>query len=90
MIGLSPDLQALIRKVVIEQNAIDRRISSAQQQDDDATRELAAGGMITTPATADDIAAAYKLMVSYWDDWAKTKGPVAVEALSKVRAALGR
>jgi TRAP-type transport system periplasmic protein len=26
----------------------------------------------------------------YWDEWAKTRGPDAVEALTKVRAALNR
>ena len=29
-------------------------------------------------------------MKPYWDDWAKSRGPVVVEALGKVRAALGR
>ena len=29
-------------------------------------------------------------MKPYWDEWAKSRGPVVVEALGKVRAALGR
>jgi TRAP-type C4-dicarboxylate transport system substrate-binding protein len=85
---LSPELQALVRKVVTEQT---RWIEDTMEaQDNDATRELAAGGMVTTTATPDEIASAYKLMVPYWDQWAKAKGPVAVEALAKVKAGLGR
>ena len=29
-------------------------------------------------------------MKPYWDEWAKSRGPMVVEALGKVRAALGR
>jgi len=29
-------------------------------------------------------------MRPYWDEWAKARGPEIVEALGKVRAALGR
>jgi len=29
-------------------------------------------------------------MASFWEAWAKSRGPEAVEALGKVRAALGR
>jgi hypothetical protein len=29
-------------------------------------------------------------MKPYWDEWAKPRGPDVVEALGKVRAALGR
>ena len=29
-------------------------------------------------------------MKPYWDEWAKSRGPDVVEALGKVRAALGR
>jgi len=29
-------------------------------------------------------------MRPYWDEWAKSRGPDVVEALAKVRAALGR
>jgi TRAP-type transport system periplasmic protein len=29
-------------------------------------------------------------MRPYWDEWAKARGPEAIEALGKVRTALGR
>jgi TRAP-type C4-dicarboxylate transport system substrate-binding protein len=51
---------------------------------------MAAGGMIVTPEKPEDRSAAEKLIAPYWDSWAKEKGPEAVEALKKVRAALGR
>jgi TRAP-type C4-dicarboxylate transport system substrate-binding protein len=51
---------------------------------------MAAGGMVVTPQRPEDVAMAEKLIAPYWDEWAKSKGPEAVEALKKVRAALGR
>jgi hypothetical protein len=29
-------------------------------------------------------------MTPYWDEWAKSRGPDVIEALAKVRTALGR
>ena len=29
-------------------------------------------------------------MAGYWDEWAKTRGPEAIEVLGKIRAALKR
>jgi hypothetical protein len=46
--------------------------------------------MTVTEAGAADVAAAEKKLASYWDEWAKQRGAAAVEALGKVRAALGR
>ena len=38
--------------------------------------------------SADDVEQATKTMQPYWADWAKERGPVATEALTKIRAAL--
>jgi len=35
-------------------------------------------------------ARAVAAMTPYWDEWAKSRSPDIVEALAKVRAALGR
>jgi TRAP-type transport system periplasmic protein len=59
-------------------------------EEDEATQMLAKGGITVVAAKPDDISSAAKLMAPYWDEWAKAKGPEAVEALGKVRAALGR
>jgi len=51
---------------------------------------MAAAGMVVTEEKPDDRAKAEKLIAPYWDEWAKEKGPEAIEALKKVRTALGR
>ena len=85
---LKPDLQAAIRKLAKDNT---RQITDTLvAQNDKVTKDLVAGGMTLTTPTDADMEAALKTMVPYWDTWAKQRGPKAVEALAKVRAALGR
>ena len=46
--------------------------------------------MTITREVRQDVEPAMKLIAPFWDEWAKSKGPETVEALKKVRAALGR
>jgi TRAP-type transport system periplasmic protein len=85
---LSPDAQGTIRKAVAETTPW--ITATMAQEEDELTRKMADGGMVVTPQRPEDVAAAEKAMAPYWDEWAKGKGPEAVEALKKVRAALGR
>jgi TRAP-type transport system periplasmic protein len=85
---LSPAVQASLRKLV-EENT--RQITETLgSKNESTTKALAAGGMVLTHPTDADAARALKVMKPYWDQWAKQRGPEAVEALNKVRAALGR
>ena len=85
---LTPDVQAKVRKVVTDRTP---PITDAMaKEEEDLTQKMAAGGMIVTPEKPEDRSTAEKLIAPYWDSWAKEKGPEAVEALKKVRAALGR
>lgn len=59
-----------------------------QKQEDALTQKMQQAGMVVTPARPEDVAEARQRMAPYWDEWAKAHGPRAVEALSKVRAAL--
>jgi TRAP-type C4-dicarboxylate transport system substrate-binding protein len=85
---LLPDAQGKIRKVVTE--TMPWITSTMQQEEEELTRKMAEGGMVVTEQRPEDVAMAEKLIAPYWDEWAKSKGPEAVEALKKVRAALGR
>jgi TRAP-type transport system periplasmic protein len=85
---LSPDLQAKLRKTV-EENARWNQ-ETMKKEEEAATAELKAVGYTITSATPQDAATATDRVKSYWDEWAKAKGPDLVEALGKVRAALGR
>jgi TRAP-type C4-dicarboxylate transport system substrate-binding protein len=85
---LSPDLQAKVRKAVTDNMPL---ITAAmEREEEELTQKMAAGGLIVTQQRPEDVVEAEKIFASYWDEWAKAKGPDASEALKKVRAALGR
>jgi len=56
----------------------------------DSVQILKSAGYTFTSARPDETARAVDAMKPYWDDWAKSRGPEVVEALGKVRAAVGR
>jgi TRAP-type transport system periplasmic protein len=85
---LSPDLQAKLRKTV-EENARWNQ-ETMRKEEEAATAELKAIGYTITPASPKERDVAVERLKSYWDEWAKAKGPELVEALGKVRAVLGR
>ena len=85
---LPPDVQAKLRRIVQDNMPL---ITSAMQAEEEVlTKKFADGGMLVTPESRADVEQGMKLMAGYWDEWAKSKGPEAVEALKKVRTALGR
>jgi TRAP-type transport system periplasmic protein len=85
---LPPDVQAKVKKIVTDNMPL---ITGAMENDEDnLSKKFAEGGMtITEPSKADQDEAA-RIVASFWDDWAKTKGPDAANAVKQVRAALGR
>jgi TRAP-type transport system periplasmic protein len=85
---LPQDAQGKVRKIVTANMPL--ITADMEKEEDELTKKMAAGGMVVTPARAEDVADAEKLFAPYWDEWAKTKGPEATEALKKVRATLGR
>ena len=56
----------------------------------DLTKKMAEEGIIITQPSPEDIQSSCAAMVSYWETWSKERGPAAVEALGKIRAAIGR
>lgn len=85
---LSPEAQAKLRKAVEEAGPW---ITTTMREDEqDLTRKLAEAGIVVTEAKPAEVQEAQKTMASYWDEWAKSHGPDAVEALGKIRAAVGR
>jgi len=85
---LPPDVQEKVKKIVKENMPL---ITSAMENDEDnLTKKFAEGGMTITEASKADQDEAAKIVASFWDDWAKSKGPDAANAVKQVRAALGR
>jgi TRAP-type C4-dicarboxylate transport system substrate-binding protein len=85
---LSPEVQAKVRKIVETNMPL---ITKAMEEEEEGlTKKFADGGMTVTPEAAGDIDVGMKAISSYWDEWAKSKGPDAVAALKQVRTALGR
>lgn len=86
--ALPPATQTLLRRDV---DAEDAWITGTMQAEEATlTTQLQAGGLVVTAADPADIAAAGQLLAPYWDAWAKARGPAAVAALGKIRAALDR
>ena len=85
---LSPDLQAKLRKAA--QDAAKWNQETMQQEEAASVKTLTDAGYTMTQAKADEAAKVADTMKPYWDEWAKSRGPDVVEALAKVRAALGR
>lgn len=85
---LSPENQAKIRDAVTR--LAPTTTEQLAKEEGEVTAMLKGKGMAITEATPSEVAAAAKRMAPYWDEWAKQRGPEAVEALQKVRAALGK
>jgi TRAP-type C4-dicarboxylate transport system substrate-binding protein len=85
---LAPDLQAKVRKVAEDAARWDQE--TMQKEEAESVQVLTAAGYTFTKAKPEENARAVAAMTPYWDEWAKSRGPAIVEALAKVRAALGR
>jgi TRAP-type transport system periplasmic protein len=85
---LATDVKAKLGKAVDEN--MPWITATMKHDEDELTQKMAAGGMVVTAAQPGEVAEAEKAIAAYWDEWAKARGPEAVEALGKVRAALGR
>ena len=60
------------------------------KDDIELTKKMQDGGMQVIEPSKADYEESQRVMAAYWDDWAKQRGPQAVEALGKVRAVLQR
>ena len=85
---LSPDIQARLRKAA--EDAARWNQDTMKAEEADSVQILKSAGYTFTSARPDETARAVDAMKPYWDDWAKSRGPEVVEALGKVRAAVGR
>jgi TRAP-type C4-dicarboxylate transport system substrate-binding protein len=85
---LSPDLQAKLRKVAEDAARWDQ--DTMKKEEVDSVQTLSAMGYTFTKAKPEEVTRAVEAMKPYWNEWAKSRGPEVVEALAKVRTALGR
>jgi TRAP-type C4-dicarboxylate transport system substrate-binding protein len=85
---LSPDLQARLRQAAQDAARWDQ--DTMKMEEAESVQLLKSVGYTFTAARPDEIARAIDAVKPYWDTWAKARGPEVVEALGKVRVALGR
>jgi TRAP-type transport system periplasmic protein len=85
---LSPELRAKLHKAAEDAAHWDQDTMKAEETD--SVQILKSAGYTFTQAKPDEIARAVDAMKPYWDEWAKTRGPEVIEALGRVRVALGR
>ncbi|MCZ7661393.1 MAG: TRAP transporter substrate-binding protein DctP [Xanthobacteraceae bacterium] len=86
--ALSPDLQQKLRAAAEKMARWNQ--DTMRQEEAESVKTLTAAGFTLTRATPEAAAKVAETMKPYWDEWAKSRGPQVVEALAKVRAALGR
>ena len=86
--ALPPATQKIVREAGATQT--NWAVGEMQRVEDEVTEQFRKEGMITTAATAEEIKEGTDKLRSYWDDWAKAKGPEAAAILTKIRAAVGR
>ena len=85
---LPPADQAALHKAVDDQTGW--MTDQFYVEDSQVTAQLSHAGITFTPANPDDVKAGVAVMAPFWDKWATAHGAIAVEALGKLRAALGR
>ena len=86
--SLPPKIQSAVKAAVAR--LAPSTTSLMDGQEDKTTDALAKGGMQITKPTPEELQAAIKKVRPYWEEWAAARGPDAVEALGKIRKALGR
>jgi len=86
--SLSAEEQAQVKAAVAE---IGKKMTDTLRSDNAVMIEAnKAKGMSVTQGTPEEEALMVETFQDYWPQWASERGPVAAEALEKVRAALGR
>jgi TRAP-type C4-dicarboxylate transport system substrate-binding protein len=85
---LPEDQRAALRHTVTDSGTWVTQTLAGEEQD--LRQKMKSAGLIITDAAAQDIQQGQQKMAAYWDEWAKTQTPETVEALGKVRKALGR
>lgn len=86
--SLDPGVQEKIRQTVAE--LAPTTTERLLREEDELTEGFRQNGMVVTLPDEQAIEEAIAIVTPYWDQWAEQRGPVAVEALAKVRAALNR
>ena len=64
--------------------------SQFRKEEKEVTEKLKSKGLIVTEALDEDVKEAGKRMADFWDKWAESHGPEHMEALAKVRKAIGK
>jgi TRAP-type C4-dicarboxylate transport system substrate-binding protein len=86
--ALPPATRQILRDLAIREARW--AVVEMDRVEDEITAQFGKDGMVLANATPDDIKLATEKLSSYWNEWAKRKGPEEVEVLAKIRAAVGR
>jgi TRAP-type C4-dicarboxylate transport system substrate-binding protein len=81
-------VQARIRSVVTRN--MTAQTAELEHEDGELRKKFASEGITMTAAKREDVVLGEQLAKESWEAWAKARGPEAVDALAKARAALGR
>lgn len=85
---LPADMQARVRGIVAE--AAPSITQVMRDEEDSLTKKFAAEGLVVTAVPPEQVSQVSAQFPPFWEGWAKSRGADTVEALQKVRKALGR
>ena len=85
---LSPQVRQKVQAAV--DDATVKITAAMAAEEDELTQKVAAMGITVTVPTKEEVAQGEAKMAAYWASWPETRGPVAKEAMGKVRAVVGR
>jgi TRAP-type C4-dicarboxylate transport system substrate-binding protein len=84
---LTPKAQEIVKKEFAAVAA--RSTKKLFDENEDLNAKMQQGGITVTAASQADTDASEKEMKGFYDPWAKERGPVVIEAMQKVKAAIG-
>lgn len=85
---LSPGVRAKVRDLAARTLA--EQTTELQREDAELRKKFGAEGITMIEAKPEESRQAEQTSRAVWDDWAKARGPEAVQTLAQVRKALGR
>jgi len=86
--SLPPEWQKALKAAAVREG---QKITEAMREDEATlTAKFAKDGMVVTNPKDSEVIEAEKRMASFWNEWARKHGPKTMEALKKVRTAIGK
>ncbi len=85
---IGPENAEKVKRIFAEEMAA--ATADTVTEEDEVLARMQENGVAVHSASPEEVEQMQAAMVAYWDEWASSRGPDVVEALGKIREALGR